>query len=148
VAGVGDEGDEDVEDGRDAAGGGVGRCLGGWGCSGHGLVVAGLGEQSKNFGIGLLMRGYGGWGGCGSRGPASRRATCRDPLVRPGAGSLSTTAGKRSRGAKPIVKDVITLLSKREMIWHVQPDWIGHDHRQIGPARDANCDPVGLIQGA
>ncbi len=61
VAGMGDEGGEDVENSPDAAGDGVGRCGGGWGCSRHGSVVAGFGEQSKNFVIGFLMRGYVGW---------------------------------------------------------------------------------------
>jgi hypothetical protein len=58
VASMGDEGGEDVENSRDASWDGVGWCRGGGGCSGHGLVVAGLGEQSKNFVIGFLMRGY------------------------------------------------------------------------------------------
>ncbi len=61
VAGMGDEGGENVEDGPDAAGDGAGRCGGGWGCSGHGLVVAGAREQSKNFLVGFLMNGYVEW---------------------------------------------------------------------------------------
>ena len=42
VAGMGDEGGEDVENSPDAPRDGAGRCGGGWGCSGHGLVVAGF----------------------------------------------------------------------------------------------------------
>ena len=49
VAGMGHERGEDVENSPDASRDGAGRCGGGWGCSGHGLVVAGLGEQIKNI---------------------------------------------------------------------------------------------------
>jgi hypothetical protein len=62
VAGVGDEGGEDVENSPDAPWDGAGFCRGrgGWGCSCHGLVIAGSGEQSKNFMMEFLMRGYAG----------------------------------------------------------------------------------------
>ena len=78
VAGVGDVGGDDFEDSPDAPRDGAGFC-GGWGCSCHGLVVAGLGEQSKKIVIEFLMRGYVGWdsgsrhrgGGRGGFGAAS-----------------------------------------------------------------------------
>ena len=35
-----------------------------------GMVVAGLGERSKNFVIGFLMRGYVGWGAWPGRRPS------------------------------------------------------------------------------
>ena len=83
VVGMGDEGGEDVENSRDAPRDGAGWCRGGWGCSGHGLVVAGLGEQSKNFVVGFPMNGCVEWD-VGARREARVRAGRRAVSVEPG----------------------------------------------------------------
>jgi hypothetical protein len=75
VAGVGDEGGEDVENSPDAPRDGAGFrvCWGGWGCSGHGFVGSGFRGTKQEFydlipntvvcGVGVWRRIKGlGWG--------------------------------------------------------------------------------------
>ncbi len=60
MAGVRDEDGEHMKNSPDTPRDGARFCggRGGWGCSGHGMVVAGLEEQSKKLMISFPVRGY------------------------------------------------------------------------------------------